>query len=80
MLGCHREASEVEKIVEWLSPWEFKNRQEKLFPQCFIDVDEWFLQHEAFEVWKSGGRPWYLRCFGEQGSGKVDFLPLRPAL
>lgn len=67
-----REEEKVEKeaIEKWLSPLENLARQKKLFANSF-PTGQWLLDSLAFKHW-STGRPWYLRCYGEAGSGKVS--------
>ena len=66
------EALELEAIREWLSPCAFESVQSTHLGNLFPDLDQWFLDHELFSYWESGGRPWIFRCTGEQGSGKVS--------
>lgn len=66
------EKAEKEAIVRWLSPLENLARQKKLFANSFPTV-QWLLNSLAFKHW-SMGRPWYLRCYGEAGSGKVSHM------
>ena len=67
-----REEEEADKaaIQQWLSPLENLARQRKLFANSF-PTGEWLLGSVAFKHW-TDGRPWYLRCYGEAGSGKVS--------
>ena len=67
-----REEEKAEKaaIEQWLSPLENLARQKKLFAESF-PTGEWLLDSVAFKHW-TDGRPWYLRCYGEAGSGKVS--------
>ncbi len=66
------EKAEKEAIVRWLSPLENLARQKKLFANSF-PTGQWLLDSLAFKHW-STGRPWYLRCYGEAGSGKVSHM------
>ena len=65
------QAPETESIEDWLSPCNFKGKQERNFRTCFKPVGQWLLDHPTFRSWAIGGRPWYLRCHGEEGTGKV---------
>ena len=66
------EASELDAIKEWLSPCNFENVQSNHLATCLPVLDQWFLEHEVFQTWAGGGRPWILQCVGEQGSGRVS--------
>ncbi len=67
-----RDEDDAEKaaIEQWLSPLECLARQKKLFANSF-PAGQWLLDSVAFKHW-TDGRPWYLRCYGEVGSGKVS--------
>lgn len=61
---------EREAIEIWLSPLEFLGRQEELVGQTF-PTGQWLVDSVAFKQWVQG-KPWYLRCYGPAGSGKVS--------
>lgn len=67
-----RQKEEMDKaaIEEWLSPLEFLARQEKLLEGAF-GTGKWFLNSLAFQHWIKG-KPWHLRVYGVEGSGKVS--------
>ena len=66
-----KEEAERAAIEQWLSPLENLARQRKLFANSF-PTGQWLLDSLAFKHWATG-RPWYLRCYGEAGSGKVSY-------
>ncbi len=68
------EKGEKEALEKWLSPLESLARQKELFANSF-PTGQWLLDSLAFKHW-SAGRPWYLRCYGEAGSGKVSYSKL----
>ena len=75
---CHKgQELDIGAIAEWLSPCNFKKTQEDHASSCFKRVGQWLLDAETFKSWADGGRPWYLRCHGEQGTGKVGFQKVR---
>ena len=57
-------------IEKWLSPLEFLARQEEIFENAF-GTGKWFLESLAFRHWVKG-KPWHLRVYGVEGSGKVS--------
>lgn len=65
------QVSEIQAIEEWLSPCDFGKIQNECISSCFKSVGQWLLEDEIFKSWAVGGRPWYLRCHGQQGTGKV---------
>ena len=65
------EEAECARIQQWLSPLEYQATQKTLFANSF-PVGQWLLDSLAFKHW-STGRPWYLRCYGDAGSGKVSY-------
>ena len=66
---------EEAKIVKWLSPLEFLERQREIYSECFynesVPPGQWLLDSEEFVAWKSG-RSWPLYCYGNPGAGKVS--------
>ena len=64
-----RDETENEGTRAWLSPFDFLAKQDALIEGNF-DTGEWLLNSFQFRSWLEG-RPWYLRCLGEPGSGKV---------
>ena len=74
----HRARNEEElKILRWLSPLEFLERQRKVFSECFYNASmppgQWLLESEEFIAWKTGApdRKWPLYYYGNPGAGKV---------
>ncbi|MCJ1394865.1 hypothetical protein MMC18_007745 [Xylographa bjoerkii] len=65
------------KILKWLSPLEFLERQRKIFSECFYNASvppgQWLLESEEFVAWKTGtrDRPWPLYYHGKPGAGKT---------
>jgi hypothetical protein len=64
-----KDEADREAVEKWLSPLEFLARQEELYEQAF-GTGKWFLESLAFRHWVKG-KPWHLRCYGVEGSGKV---------
>ncbi|MCJ1413979.1 hypothetical protein MMC32_000304 [Xylographa parallela] len=65
------------KILKWLSPLEFLERQRQVFSECYYNASippgQWLLESEEFIGWKSGapGRKWPLYYYGNPGAGKT---------
>ncbi|MCJ1383169.1 hypothetical protein MMC17_006282 [Xylographa soralifera] len=65
------------RILKWLSPLEFRERQRKILSECFYNAcvppGQWLLESEEFIVWKTGasGRKWPLYYYGKPGAGKT---------
>lgn len=53
---------EREEITDWLSPLNFRGKQEKLWSTCFQETGDWLWQDQRFKVWAEGS-PWYLQWF-----------------
>jgi hypothetical protein len=66
-----KQQAEADKsaIEQWLSPLEFLAQQEVIVEQAF-GTGKWFLDSLAFQHWVKG-KPWHLRVYGVEGSGKV---------
>ena len=60
-----KEASkEREEITNWLSPLNFRGKQEKLWSTCLQETGDWLWQDHRFKVWAEGSPvPWYLKWF-----------------
>jgi hypothetical protein len=66
-----REEKTIKAAMEdWLSPLEFLARQEEVFEDVF-GTGKWFLDSPPFRHWVKG-KPWHLRLYGVEGSGKVS--------
>ena len=66
---------EMNKIMEWLSPLEFRRREEQIIKQCYPLTGKkyggrWLLNTQMFEEWATGCRSKML-CYGQAGAGKV---------
>ncbi|MCJ1404359.1 hypothetical protein MMC11_007584 [Xylographa trunciseda] len=65
------------KILKWLSPLEFLERQRKILNECFYNVSvppgQWLLESEEFIAWKIGAsdRRYSLYYYGKPGAGKT---------
>ena len=55
-------AKEREEITDWLSPLNFRGKQEKLWSTCLQESGDWLWQDPRFKVWAEG-TPWHLRWF-----------------
>lgn len=55
-------SKEREEITAWLSPLNFRGKQEKLWSTCLQETGDWLWQDQRFRVWAAGS-PWYLRWF-----------------
>ena len=53
---------EREEITTWLSPLNFRGKQEKLWSTCLQETGDWLWQDQRFKVWAEGS-PWYLVWF-----------------
>ena len=55
---------EREEITNWLSPLNFRGKQEKLWSTCLQETGDWLWQDPRFKVWAEGSPvPWYLKWF-----------------
>ena len=74
-LGDRANKDDMLEFLHWLSPLDFRERQEKVFSECFFDEasppGQWLLDSEEFVAWKSS-RSWPLYCYGNPGAGKVS--------
>ena len=57
-------------IQQWLSPLDYQARQKYLWARSF-PIGQWLLDSPTLTLWATG-RPWYLHCYGEAGTGKVS--------
>ena len=75
VLGDRARKDDMLKFFQWLSPLDFRERQEKVFGECFFNEasppGQWLLDSEEFVAWKSGNS-WPLYCYGNPGAGKVS--------
>lgn len=55
-------SKEREEITNWLSPLNFRGKQEILWSTCLQETGDWLWQDPRFKVWAKGS-PWYLRWF-----------------
>ena len=53
---------EREAITNWLSPLNFRGKQEKLWSTCLQETGDWLWQDPRFKVWAEGSS-WYLTWF-----------------
>ena len=56
-------------LIKWLSPLEPHLRQQAIAKDTFPDAYHWLLTSSEYQTWVQG-RPWYLWCSGESGTGK----------
>ena len=74
-LGDRANKDDMLEFLHWLSPLDFRERQDKVFSECFFNEasppGQWLLGSEEFVAWKSG-RCWPLYCYGNPGAGKVS--------
>ena len=61
----------TEAIKKWLPSCDFEGKHNDIFLSCFKFLGRWLLEDEVFRSWAIGGRPWYFRLFGKEGTGKV---------
>lgn len=68
-----RQSDEQDKILEWLSPLEFTEKQRDISSKRHPGTGRWLLQSSEFETWsRRGGRSDnILWCPGEAGVGKT---------
>ena len=59
-----------QRIISWLSPLNFRQKQENVFADSCVDTGQWFLKSEQFRNWFNG-RIKNLWCHGAPGSGKT---------
>lgn len=64
-----RQKKKADAVAAWLSPFNFAARQEDIFEASF-PIGRWLLDSEYFKIWAAGA-PWFLRCYGDAGAGKV---------
>ena len=57
-----RASKEREEITDWLSPLNFRGKQEKLWSTCFQQTGDWLWQDEGFKIWAQGQK-WHLQWF-----------------
>ena len=66
-----KQNAEREKIIEWLSPLEFRKQQSQIFnASVHVGIGQDLFDSEEFEAWVAG-RPWILYGYGKPGAGKV---------
>ncbi|KAF7347221.1 Ankyrin repeat-containing protein [Mycena venus] len=71
----HHDAAKREKIIEWMSPLNFFQRQADIFSTLQPGTGEWLLADSRFQDWLSGfGK--ILWCRGMPGSGKTVLASL----
>ena len=61
---------EREKIIAWLSPVDFWQKQDDVFSDAHSGTGQWFLDLQQFQRWLSGD-PRDMWCHGAPGSGKT---------
>ena len=55
---------EREEITNWLSPLNFRGKQEELWSTCLQETGAWLWQDHRFKAWAEGSPvPWYLKWF-----------------
>ena len=59
------------KILDWLSPLEYCNKQRDIASKRHEGTGKWFLVSEKFTAWLSGSADNVLWCPGEPGAGKT---------
>ena len=59
------------KILNWLSPLEYCNKQRDIASKRHEGTGEWFLMSEKFTSWLSGSADSVLWCPGAPGAGKT---------
>ncbi|KAK6977559.1 ANK-REP-region domain-containing protein [Favolaschia claudopus] len=64
-----------QKILGWLSPFNFFQRQNDIFETCQEGTGQWFLSSQNFKTWLSSPQK-VLWCEGIQGSGKTALSSL----
>lgn len=65
-----KEAEERSEIEKWLSPLDFRARQNEVFKNAAPKTGQWLLDLPEFQAWKDGFIN-TLPCYGEMGTGKV---------
>ncbi|KAL8727660.1 MAG: hypothetical protein Q9166_005896 [cf. Caloplaca sp. 2 TL-2023] len=58
------------RIISWLCPLEFRQKQENVFSDAHQGTGQWFLESKGFTGWLNGS-PKNLWCYGAPGSGKT---------
>ncbi|KAK6981179.1 Arp ankyrin repeat protein [Favolaschia claudopus] len=66
---------ENRKILDWLSPFNFFQRQNDIFEACQKGSGQWFLSLQDFKTWLSSPQK-VLWCEGIQGAGKTALSSL----
>ncbi|KAL9630679.1 MAG: hypothetical protein Q9204_004595, partial [Flavoplaca sp. TL-2023a] len=61
---------EREKIIAWLSPVDFWQKQDDVFSDAHPGTGQWFLDMQQFQRWLSGD-PRDMWCHGAPGFGKT---------
>ncbi|KAK6977531.1 ANK-REP-region domain-containing protein, partial [Favolaschia claudopus] len=64
-----------QKILGWLSPFNFFQRQNDILETCQEGTGQWFLSSQNFKTWLSSPQN-VLWCEGIQGSGKTALSAL----
>ncbi|KAK6996897.1 Arp ankyrin repeat protein, partial [Favolaschia claudopus] len=64
-----------QKVLGWLSPFNFFQRQNDIFETCQEGTGQWFLSSRNFKTWLLSPQK-VLWCEGIQGSGKTALLSL----
>ncbi|KAL8837688.1 MAG: hypothetical protein Q9170_002420 [Blastenia crenularia] len=59
-----------QKIISWLSPLNFQQKQQTVLSDRHAGTGQWFLKSEEFKRWLEG-KSKYLWCHGEPGCGKT---------
>ena len=55
--------NERQIITDWLSPLDFRQKQQDVHVNWQPGTGEWFLHSEEFEAWKEGNKD-VLWCYG----------------
>ncbi|KAL8853778.1 MAG: hypothetical protein Q9221_001421 [Calogaya cf. arnoldii] len=63
-------ASRRERIISWLSPINFRQKQEDVFHDAHPGTGQWFLDSEQFKRWLNAEPSEHMWCHGAPGSGK----------
>ena len=54
------------KIIRWLSPLQFRQRQRDIFARRVEGTGEWLLDSEEYKAWQSGSTAGVLWCPGKR--------------
>ncbi|KAL8672717.1 MAG: hypothetical protein Q9168_002842 [Polycauliona sp. 1 TL-2023] len=68
--GGHYPRNERERIISWLSPLKFWQKQNDVLSDAHPGTGQWFLESAQFERWLDTGSK-NLWCYGAPGSGKT---------